>query len=210
MQNIVEYLAHKYREDAAAQLFDIAKANNGYVTAAQATAAGIPRRCLAQAVEKAELVQVDRGLYALPETWEDPFFVAQHRFARGVFSDETALFLHSMTDRVPFSLTMTFPRGYNTSKARAYGVICRSCADGVLELGLCQVKTSYGNAVRAYDLERTLCDLVRGQAVVDDQVVTPAMQAYVRRPDRDPVKLTGYAQALGVEGKIRTYMKVLL
>jgi predicted transcriptional regulator of viral defense system len=136
--------------------------------------------------------------------------VAQHRFARGVFSDETALFLHNMTDRVPFSLTMTFPRCYNTAKARAAGIICRSCADDVLELGVCLVRTSYGNAVRAYDLERTLCDLVRGQAVVDDQVVSPAMQAYVRRTDRDPVKLVDYARALGVEGKVRTYMKVLL
>ena len=115
-----------------------------------------------------------------------------------------------MTDRVPFSLTMTFPRSYNTAKARAAGIICRSCADDVLELGVCLVRTSYGNAVRAYDLERTLCDLVRGQAVVDDQVVSPAMQAYVRRADRDPVKLVDYARALGVEGKVRTYMKVLL
>ena len=136
--------------------------------------------------------------------------MAQHRFARGVFSDETALFLHGMTDRVPFSLTMTFPRSYNTTRAKSAGIICRSCADVVLELGICQVTTSYGNAVRAYDLERTLCDLMRGQAVIDDQVVSPAMQAYVRRSDRDPVKLTAYARALGVEGKIRTYLKVLL
>ena len=136
--------------------------------------------------------------------------MAQHRFARGVFSDETALFLHGMTDRVPFSLTMTFPRSYNTTRAKSAGIICRSCADVVLELGICQVTTSYGNAVRAYDLERTLCDLMRGQAVIDDQVVSPAMQAYVRRSDRDPVKLTDYARALGVEGKIRTYLKVLL
>lgn len=115
-----------------------------------------------------------------------------------------------MTDRVPFSLTMTFPRSYNTTRAKSAGIICRSCADVVLELGICQVTTSYGNAVRAYDLERTLCDLMRGQAVIDDQVVSPAMQAYVRRSDRDPVKLTDYARALGVEGKIRTYLKVLL
>ena len=193
-----------------ANFADIAKAGNGYVTAAQATAAGIPRRCLAEAVREGVLVQVDRGLYALPETWEDPFLVAQHRFSRGVFSDDTALYLHNMTDRAPFSLTMTFPRSYNKTGAKAAGVICRSCADKVLKLGLVQVKTAYGNPVRAYDLERTLCDLVRGQRVVDDQVVTPAMQAYVRRPDRDPVKLVDYARALGVERKIRTYLKVLL
>ena len=197
-------------ENKTAKLADIAKAGNGYVTASQATAAGIPRRCLAEAVNNDELVKIDRGLYALPETWEDPFLVAQHRFARGVFSDETALFLHDMTDRVPFSLTMTFPRGYNKTRAKAAGIICRSCADEVLELGLCELKTAYGNLVRAYDLERTLCDLMRGQQVVDNQVVTPAMQAYVTRSDRDPVKLTDYARALGVETKIRNYLQVLL
>ena len=193
-----------------ASLADIAKAGNGYVTASQATTAGIPRRCLAEAVREGDLVQVDRGLYALPETWEDPFLVAQHRFSRGVFSDDTALYLHNMTDRVPFSLTMTFPRSYNKTRAKEAGIVCRSCADEVMGLGLCELKTAYGNPVRAYDLERTLCDLVRGQRVVNDQVVTPAMQAYVRRPDRDPVKLIDYARALGVEGKIRTYLKVLL
>lgn len=193
-----------------ASLTDIAKAGNGYVTAAQVTAAGIPRRRLSEAVREGVLVQVDRGLYALPETWEDPFLVAQHRFARGIFSDETALYLHGMTDRVPFFLTMTFPRSYNKTRAKEAGVICRSCADEALGLGIVRVRTAYGNLVRAYDLERTLCDLVRGQRVIDDQVVTPAMRAYARRSDRDPVKLNDYARQLGVEGKVRTYMKVLL
>ena len=91
-------------------LIEIAKSRNGYVSASQATAAGIPRRKLAEAVGRGDLVQVARGLYALPETWADPYLVAQHRFARGLFSDDTALFLHGMTDRAPFSLTMTIPR----------------------------------------------------------------------------------------------------
>ena len=53
-------------------LVEIAKGQNGYVSASQATAAGIPRRKLAEAVGKGELVQVERGLYALPETWRTP------------------------------------------------------------------------------------------------------------------------------------------
>ena len=161
-------------------------------------------------IDKGELVQAGRGLYALPETWEDPYFVAQHRFSRGVFSDETALFLHGMTDRAPFSLTMTFPRTYNATPARESGIVCRSCADEVLELGLAEVTTQHGNVVRAYDLERTLCDLVRGQRMVDAQIVTPAMQTYVRSSKRDFVKLIEYARKLGVERKIRNYLEVLL
>ncbi|MBU5405408.1 type IV toxin-antitoxin system AbiEi family antitoxin domain-containing protein [Paraeggerthella hongkongensis] len=188
----------------------MAKGQNGYVSASQATAAGIPRRKLAEAVGKGELVQIERGLYALPETWEDPYLVAQYRFARGVFSDDAALFLHGMTDRAPFFLTMTFPRGYNATPAREAGIVCRTCADEVLELGLTELTTQHGNVVRAYDLERTLCDLVRGQGTVDSQVVTPAMQAYARSPERDVAKLVEYARRLGVERKIRTYLEVLL
>ncbi len=191
-------------------LLKMASLSNGYVTPSRATRAGIPRRKLAEAVAAGELVQVDRGLYALPGVWEDPYLVAQHRFARGVFSDDTALFLHGMTDRAPFSLTMTFPRAYNAAGAREAGITCRTCADDVLDLGLCELETPNGNMVRAYDLERTLCDIVRGQKVVDAQLVTPTMQAYARRPDRDPAKLIRYAKKLHVEGKIRTYLEVLL
>lgn len=191
-------------------LAGIAGKQNGYVTSSQVTSLGIPRRLLTDAVESGELVQIARGLYALPDTWEDELFITQHRFARGVFSDETALYLHGLTDRAPFSLTMTFPRSYNTTAARKAGVICRTCADDLLDLGMREMVTPYGNPVRAYDAERALCDIVRGQAVVDSQVVVPAMRAYAASRDRDVVKLMEYARKLGVEAKVRGYMEVLL
>lgn len=191
-------------------LTDIARSNNGYISSAQATAAGIPRRLLTSAVASGELVKVGRGLYALPDTWEDELYIAQHRFAKGTFSDETALYLHGMTDRAPFSLTMTFPRSYNAKSARETGIVCRTCADDVLDLGRCETRTQYGNVVRAYDVERTLCDIVRGQKVVDSQVVVPAMRAYAASKNRNVAKLMGYARRLGVESKVRGYMEVLL
>ena len=210
MLDNIKYISTNKRGTATDTLMDIAKNCNGYVTSAQATDAGIPRRKLAEAVSAGELVHVDRGLYALPDVWEDPLYIAQHRFSRGIFSDDTALFLHGMTDRAPFAPTMTFPRSYNASSARGAGIICRTCADDLLGLGLCDVATEYGNTVRAYDVERTLCDLMRGQSAPDSQLVTPAMKAYVRSKGRDPMKLVAYARALGVEPKIRSYLEVLL
>lgn len=189
---------------------DIAAEGNGYVSSAQATSEGIPRRMLAEAVASGELVRVGRGLYALPEAWEDELFIVQHRFARGTFSDETALYLHGLTDRAPFSLTMTFPRSYNAKSARGAGIVCRTCADDVLDLGACEVRTPYGNPVRSYNAERTLCDIVRGQGVINAQVVVPAMRAYAASRDRDPARLMGYARRLGVESKVRGYLEVLL
>ena len=97
----------------------IAEQNNGIVSSGEATAAGIARRELSEAVERGELIRIARGVYALPEAWEDEFVLAQHRFARGIFSHETALYLHGLTDRAPDAMTMTFPRGYNTRNANA-------------------------------------------------------------------------------------------
>ena len=191
-------------------IVDFAGANGGMVTTAQVVDAGIPRARISDMVKAGELERVQRGVYCLAGAWEDEFLAAQLRFPKGTFSDGTALYLHCYTDRTPFQLTMTFPRSYRATKVREAGIEVRTCADGVLDLGLTTVKTSYGNEVRAYDLERTLCDIVRGQRIVDAQVVNPAMRQYVRSGDKDIQKLLTYARKLGVERKMRNYLEVLL
>ena len=191
-------------------IVDLAEANGGLVTTSQVVDAGIPRARISDMVKAGELERVQRGVYCLADAWEDEFLAAQLRFPKGIFSDGTSLYLHGFTDRTPFALTMTFPRSYRATKAREAGVEVRTCADDVLELGLAAVRTPYGNEVRAYDLERTLCDVVRGRRVVDTQVVNPAMKQYARSDGKDVRKLLGYARALGVERKIRNYLEALL
>ena len=191
-------------------IVNLAESSGGLVTTAQVVGAGIPRVRISDMVKAGELERVQRGVYRLVGAWEDEFLVAQLRFPRGILSDETALYLHGYTDRAPFQLTMTFPRSYGATKAREAGIEVRTCADEVLGLGLTTIRTPYGNEVSAYDLERALCDIVRGRRVVDMQVVNPAMKQYVRSGERDVQKLLGYARALGVEKKIRNYLEVLL
>lgn len=155
-------------------------------------------------------MRAGRGVYYLPEAWEDEFLIAQNRFSRGIFSDETALFLHDFTDRTPERLTMTFPRSYNAGAARDAGIAVRTCSPDVFELGAEGVASPSGNLVRAYDLERTLCDLLRGRSSANEQVVNPAMKRYASMRGRDLGKLLGYAEELGVLKKVRNYMEVLL
>ena len=192
------------------RIVDLVQCNGGFITTAQAMAEGIPRARLSDMVKAGDLERVYRGVYCLADAWEDDLLAAQLRFPKGIFSDLTALHLHNYTDRSPFWHTMTFPRTYNATKVREAGIEVRTCADSVLDLGVVSVKTMFGNMVRAYDLERTLCDMMRGQRVLDDQIVTPAMQTYVTSADCNPIKLLEYARALGVERKMRLYMKVLL
>lgn len=192
------------------EIIRIAMANGGFVTAAQVASAGIPSARLSDMVKAGELERVQRGVYCLAGEWEDEFLSAQLRFPRGVFSDGTALYLHGYTDRTPFHLTMTFSRSYRATSVRGAGIEVRTCSSDVLGVGLTILRTPYGNEVECYDLERTLCDMLRGHRVVDVQVVSPAIRRYVRGSERDLRKLLEYARLLGVEAKIRNYLEVLL
>lgn len=191
-------------------ILELAQTHGGLVTTAQVVDAGIPRARISDMVKSDELARVQRGVYCLPDAWEDEFLAAQLRFPKGIFSDGTALYLLGYTDRTPYKLSMTFPRSYRATKVREAGIEVRTCADDVLGLGLTTLKTPYGNEVEGYDLERTLCDMLRGRQDVDVQMLNPAMRRYVKNDSKNIQKLLEYASALGVERKMRNYLEVLL
>ena len=191
-------------------IHSILKKNNGYITTAQVTSAGIPRRCLNELVLSGDIYKVDRGIYTLPETWEDEMYFLQYRFSKGIYSHGTALYLHALTDRTPHRYTMTTPHGYNAGGARKQGIVIKAAMPRLFELGITEVASPCNNPLRAYDVERTLCDIVRGRNADDIQLVNQAMKAYVASSKKDIAKLIDYAEKLRVKSKILWYMEVLL
>ena len=87
--------------DSTTKIIELASQNNGIVTAAMISSAGISRGSLKYLADTGRLDQVSRGVYTLPEVWEDEFVSIQERYKRGVFALDTALFLHDLTDRTP-------------------------------------------------------------------------------------------------------------
>jgi len=186
------------------------KNNNGFITAAQVTAAGIQRRMLGELVDAKRLYRAARGIYVLPEVWEDELFFLQYRFTKGVFSNETALYLHSLSDRTPHTYTMTFPHGYNAAGLKEHNAKARFSKPELYCLGIAEVNSPSGNPLRAYDVERTLCDIVKGNNACDVQLVNQAMKTYAVSKGKDIAKLIAYAERLRVKPKILRYMEVLL
>jgi len=184
--------------------------NNGIVTTTQVTEAGIPRRCLSAMVESGAIYRVTRGIYALPDAWEDELFFMQYRFAKGIFSHETALYLHGMTDRTPIRYTMTFPFGYNTGSVKKQGILAKLSTEETYDLGIIAVSSPGGNPINVYNIERTLCDIVKSRHRADIQVINQAMKTYAGSKSKDIAKLMNYAERLRVKPKILKYMEVLL
>lgn len=192
------------------QILEIAKENNGVVTTAVLSEKGILRGNLKKLVDDGKLEKTARGVYILPEIWEDEFVNLQARFKKGIFSNETALFLWDLTDRTPNRYNMIFPHNYNLTKVRDEGVNCSRVKLEWYDVGISQLKSPGGNIITAYNMERTLCDILRKRSGVDTGVVTEAFKQYAARKDKNIPLLSEYAKMFHVEEKVRRYLEVLI
>ena len=108
------------------KIIQLAKENNGVVTTTVLSEKRNIARKLKKLVDKGRLEKTARGVYILPEIWEDEFVNVQARFKKGIFSNETALFLWDLTDRTPNRHDMTFPHNYNLTNVKNEGINCSS------------------------------------------------------------------------------------
>lgn len=86
--------------------------NNGILPASQAREAGIENKVLQRMVETGLLERIGRGLYLDADQMEDEYAVTQYRCRQGIYSHETALFFHDLSDRTPFKLMMMSRMNY--------------------------------------------------------------------------------------------------
>ena len=182
---------------------------NGIITSAQVTEAGLHRNALQQLVKDGEIYRFGRGLYVRSNSWEDDFYLLQKKYGRGIYSHDTALYLLGYSDRTPAKYTMTFPKGYNAPSLKQETIIIKRVVPENYEFGQIQIKSPAGNLIRTYDLERTLCDILRGNGS-DIQIITNAMKRYAASGEKNIHKLMQYAERLRVSPKVLRYLEVLL
>ena len=191
-------------------IMQMVRENKGTITAGKVSACGLWRGSLKHLADKGILERTSRGVYILPEIWEDEIFNLQIRFKKGIFSKETSLFLHGFTDRTPHRYHMTFPINYNTTALKLENVIFDRVKNDLYEIGVADVKTPAGNIVRAYGIERTLCDILKGRSHTDIQIISEAFKRYSRSEEKNIPLISKYAKLLKVEKKVRSYLEVLL
>ena len=90
-------------------------------------------------------------------------FTLQARKNRLIYSHDTALFLHDLTDRDPLTYSVTVPTGYNTKRLTEEGLSVFSIKPDLYGMGITTAQSPFGRPIRAYDAERTLCDMVNRQ-----------------------------------------------
>ena len=82
---------------------------------------GISKSVFYAYVKERGLEQAAHGVYVSPDTWTDAMYLLHLRCGQAVFSHETALFFHDLTDREPLKYTITVRTGYNPSRLQEDG-----------------------------------------------------------------------------------------
>lgn len=200
----------KKRAESVEKIRELLSDQNGVLLTSDLAKRGISRGYLAILEKNGEIERVSRGVYIATSSIMDEMASFQARYHRAVFSHESALYMHDLTDRSPLLFSVTVPSGYNATSLKAPGTKVFFVKRELFAIGVTTVKSPNGNDVRAYDLERTICDIVRSRNQMDVQFISEALKRYTGRKDKNLDLLLYYAGQFKIQNIVRRYLEVLL
>lgn len=130
--------------DYIAELTAIAKEHGGIIETKIAAQYGISKAMLYKLCKEDKIHRIVKGQYILPDDMEDELLSISKRSTQIIFSHETALFLHGISDRTPFEHTITAPSGCIPSAAIKAECKVYYIKPELFDLGKTELKTPAG------------------------------------------------------------------
>lgn len=181
--------------------------NNGYVTSKELDNYGIHRMYLNTMWKKGIIEKVANGIYIDSKKIEDCHYVFSLSMPNAIYSHMTALYFHGLSIKAPNDkYDITVRNNYNSTHLKNHEVFY--VTDDIYELGLTEVETPMGNKVKAYDIERCICDIIRSKNRMDSEHVKHSIREYIKRKDKDLVKLSQYAEKMSIKEEVMNYVEI--
>ena len=172
---------------------------------------GISKFKFYQYVRNNNLEKIDRGVYIQKNSFIDVLVLIYQKCPQLVFSHDEAFYFYNLSDREPLIHTFTIYSGYNTHRLKEKGDYkIYNVKKELLDVGKVFVKDSFGNEIPMYNLERTICDLIRSRSSIEIQDFTTVLKNYIKRSDKNLNLLMEYAKLFNISNIVRKYMEVLL
>ena len=182
--------------------------NNGYITTKELEDFDISRNYLSIMTQKKMIEKVAKGIYIDSTKIEDVYYVLSISTPKIIYSHMTALYFHNLSIKAPdgsFDITVT--KKYNNPKLKRHNVFY--VGDKYYDIGITEVETPQGNNVKAYDMERCICDIIRSKKRMDIEHVKYAIKEYLKRKDNDLIKLSKYADIFGIKKEVMDFVSML-
>ncbi len=159
------------------RLYEIASAQEGHFTTAQASGAGYYPQLLSKYLKNGKIVRIRRGIYRMSHfpagENEDLIVVWLWTGHVGVFSHETALTLHGLSDALPARVHVSLPSSWSKRRLRVPNGVMLYFAD------VEEDERTWVGAIRVTTVYRTLVDIV--QAGVSPDLVCDAFEEAAER-----------------------------
>ncbi len=186
------------------------KENNNIITTSEVIALGFSKTLLTNYVKQGSLERIRHGTYILSDSIHDDMYTLMLRSEQIVFSHDTAAFLNGLSDRTPFVHSVTLPRGKSLPNSLRNECKCYYIKPELYDIGLTEKTTTFGNVVRIYSAERTICDILRSRSRLDAETVIAIIKNYANSKDKDLNLLFSYSKKFKVDKRLQGYMEVLL
>ena len=183
------------------------KENHGIVTTAWCESQSIPRAYLSKMEKEGLITRIARGIYIDESGDYDEYYFFQLANSKCIYSYVSALYLQRKTDIIPQNLEVTVYKGYNVHRIPDE-VMVHYVSKDIYELGKIEVNTIFGNPVYAYNLERTVCDLIKNRKKVESELFSKTIQVYIKSRDKNMNTLFKYAEKMGITDKVQEIMEV--
>jgi predicted transcriptional regulator of viral defense system len=138
------------------QLYETAAAQEGHFTTAQAAEAGYYPQLLTKYLNNGQIIRARRGVYRLvhfpPGEHEDLVILWLWSERAGVFSHETALALHQLSDALPAKAHLTLPTSWESRRLQVPSGVALHFSD------LADVDCAWAGAVQVTTPARTVID----------------------------------------------------
>lgn len=192
--------------DNIEKIKELVENNNGVLLVKEAEKNNIHRQYIKQLEETGYLRKVSKGIYVKGDKEVNEFFILGQKYKKGIFSHNTALYFYDLTDRTPIKLDMTFP-SYITVHDNSIKIHYIKEENHLL--GGKEMKLQDGTSIQIYDMERTICDIIRDRNKIDPQIFNDAIKGYIKKKNKNLVLLYEYAEKFKIENILRNYMEVL-
>lgn len=203
-----EITIEKFKEEGNIEIVKfLMKINNGYVTSKDLDNYGIHRMYLNIMLKKGLVEKVAPGVYMDSSKIEDKYYIFSLSMPNTIYSHMTALYFHGLSIKAPDNrYDITVRKTYNSIHLKEHNVfyVC----DDIYELGLTEIETPIGNKVRVYDMERCICDIIRSKNRIDFEHAKYSIRQYLKRKDKDLVKLSKYADIMGIKNQVMNFLEI--
>ncbi len=183
------------------------KRSYGIITSEFLRNNNIPFIYLTQKVRKGELEKVSRGIYVAPDGDYDELYFYQLRYKKAIFSHLTSLRLLNATESLPYKIYVTVYDGYKFNH-KDDSVEVKYVPKNVYNLGVVEVETPFGNKVKAYSYERTLCDFLKNKKGIDPETYEKTIKGYKYYDQKNIGLLLKLAKQLKVFNKLEDVVEI--